>query len=141
MSLLFPKKVKYRKEQTKRKPAGRVQPASRGTSLSFGSYGLKALTAARVTSNQIESARKVISRHAGKSAKTWIRIFPDRPFTAKGAEVPMGKGKGDVEGYKYHVEPGRVIFEVDGVSSKVARDALNQAAYKLPLKTRVISRE
>ena len=141
MSLLFPKKVKYRKEQTKRKDQEKVKPASKGTSLDFGSFGLKALGPARITSNQIESARKVISRYAGKTAKTWIRIFPDRPFTAKGAEVPMGKGKGDVEGYEVHVKPGRIMFEIDGVSSEAATEALRQAAYKLPLKTKVVSRE
>jgi len=140
MPLLFPKKVKYRKQQTKRRNPKHVRNASRGTSLFFGSFGLKTLTHARITSNQIEAARKVISRKAGKTAKTWIRIFPDRPFTEKGAEVPMGKGKGDVQGYEVEVNPGRVLFEVDGVSDKIAIEALKHAAYKLPVKAKVVSR-
>ncbi len=117
-----------------------MTPETRGTKLSFGSFGLKAESQARVKSNQIESARKVISRTLTKAGKLWIRIFPDRPFTAKAAEVGMGKGKGDPQGYCFEVFPGRVIFEVDGVEESVAKEALRKAGSKLPVKTRVISR-
>ena len=113
---------------------------SRGTTLAFGSFGLKAETEARVRSNQIESARKVISRTLGKTGKFWIRIFPDRPYTAKPAEVGMGKGKGDPQGYEFQVKPGRVLFEVDGVTEAVAREALRKASSKLPLIGKVIER-
>ncbi|MEK7140826.1 MAG: 50S ribosomal protein L16, partial [Patescibacteria group bacterium] len=101
----------------------------------------KAESQARVESKQIESARKVISRTLTKAGKLWIRIFPDRPFTAKAAEVGMGKGKGDPQGYCFDVFPGRVIFEVDGVEESVAREALRKAGSKLPVKTRIISRK
>jgi large subunit ribosomal protein L16 len=115
--------------------------ATRGTTLAFGSHGIKATTAARVESKQIESARKVIARLVSKTGKMWIRIFPDRPFTQKAAEVGMGKGKGDPQGYCFQVEPGRVIFEVDGVTDAIAREALRKAGTKLPLKTKVVTRE
>lgn len=113
---------------------------TRGTKLSFGSFGLKSETQGRVKSNQIESARKAMSRALGKTGKSWIRIFPDRPFTAKAAEVGMGKGKGDPQGYYFEVFPGRIIFEVDGVEETVAREALRKAGTKLPLKTRIVAR-
>ena len=138
--MLLPKKVKFRKWQTGRTNPKKVGPDTRGTQLSFGSFGLKAETAARVTSNQIESARKVISRTLTKAGKLWIRVFPDRPFTAKAAEVGMGKGKGDPQGYCVDVLPGRIVFEVDGVEEAVAREALRKAGTKLPVKTRIISR-
>ena len=138
--MLLPKKVKFRKWQTGRANPKKISSDTRGTKLSFGSYGLKAESAARVESKQIESARKVISRTLTKAGKLWIRIFPDRPFTAKAAEVGMGKGKGDPQGYCFEVFPGRVIFEVDGVSEGIAREALRKAGSKLPVKTRVISR-
>ena len=102
---------------------------------------MKATTAARVRSNQIEAARKVISRTLTKAGKYWIRIFPDRPYTAKAAEVGMGKGKGDPKGYCFEVFPGRIIFEVDGVPEAIAREALRKAGTKLPVKTRIVSRE
>ena len=140
--MLFPKKVKYRKAFTKRmnpkRQASMVE--SRGVDLSFGSYGIKATEYARVTSNQIEAARKVISRHASKSGKVWIRIFPDRPFTQKPAEVKMGKGKGDLQGYYAEVKAGRIMFEVDGVEGPQAVKALTMASAKLPVKTKVVSR-
>jgi large subunit ribosomal protein L16 len=98
-------------------------------------------TQARVKSNQLESARKVVSRTLTKAGKYWIRIFPDRPFTAKAAEVGMGKGKGDPKGYCFEVFPGRIIFEVDGVEESIAKEALRKAGTKLPMKTRIISRE
>ncbi len=138
--MLLPKKVKFRKWQTGRANPKSISPDTRGIRLSFGSFGLKAETQARVKSNQIESARKVVSRTLTKSGKYWIRIFPDRPYTAKAAEMPMGKGKGDPKGYCFDVLPGRIIFEVDGVEEKVAREALRKAGTKLPLKTRIISR-
>ncbi len=137
--MLFPKKVKFRKWQKKRTDmTNRV--AARGTEINFGSFGLKAETLGRVTSNQIEAARKAANRHLTKIGKMWIRIFPDRPFTTKPAEQPMGKGKGDLEGYHVEVLPGRIIFEVDGVDEAVAREALRKAGTKLPIKTRVVSR-
>ena len=95
---------------------------------------------ARVRSNQIEAARRVITRSLGKTGRVWIRIFPDRPYTAKAAEVGMGKGKGDPQGYQFEVLPGRIIFEVDGVPEEAAREALRKAGAKLPLKTKVVSR-
>ena len=139
--MLFPKKVKFRKWQTQRSNPKANSPETRGISLSFGSYGLKALTQARVKSNQLESARKVISRTLTKAGKYWVRIFPDRPFTAKAAEVGMGKGKGDPQGYCFDVSPGRIIFEVDGVDKTTAYEALRKAGTKLPIKTKVVSRE
>lgn len=138
--MLFPKKVKHRKWQTKRMHPEKVGVASRGITLSFGSHGLKSMSYARVRSNQIEAARRVISRSLGKSGRVWIRIFPDRPFTQKGAEVPMGKGKGELQGYEAEVQPGRIIFEVDGVTDAAAKEALRKAGMKLPLTWRVVSR-
>ncbi len=138
--MLVPKKVKFRKWQSDRINVKSRTPETRGTKLSFGSFGLKAETQARVKSNQIESARKAMSRALSKTGKYWIRIFPDRPFTAKAAEVGMGKGKGDPQGYCFEVFPGRIIFEVDGVDEKIAHEALRKAGTKLPVKTRIISR-
>ena len=139
--MLFPKKVKHRKWQTARKNPNKIGVETRGTTISFGSFGLKAIGYARVKSNQIEAARRVISRTMGKTGKVWIRIFPDRPFTRKAAEVGMGKGKGDPQGYEAEVRPGRIIFEVDGVSEEIAREALRKASAKLPLKCAIVSRE
>ena len=124
-----------------RKNPNKVGVASRGTKLSFGSFGLKSTSAFRIKSNQIESARKVLSRSLGKTGKIWIRIFPDMPYTSKPAEVKLGKGKGDPQGYYVPVKPGRVIFEVDGAEEAVAREALRKAGTKLPVTSRVISRE
>jgi len=138
--MLTPKKVKFRKWQTGRNNPKSRNPDTRGTKLSFGSFGLKSETQARVKSNQLEAARKVISRTLTKTGKYWIRVFPDRPYTAKAAEVGMGKGKGDPQGYCFDVLPGRIIFEVDGAEEKVAREALRKAGTKLPIKTRIISR-
>jgi len=140
--MLFPKKVKHRKWQTGRKNPEKIKSSdTRGISISFGSFGLKAQGTARIRSNQIEAARKAITRTLDKTGKMWIRIFPDRPFTAKPAEVGMGKGKGDPQGYCFNTRPGRIIFEVDGVPEGVAREALRKAGAKLPLKTKVVSRE
>jgi large subunit ribosomal protein L16 len=138
--MLLPKKVKHRKWHTMRRNAKKPLVETRGIELSFGSFGLKATSANRVTSNQIESARKVISRYVGKSGKIWIRIFPDMPYTQKPAEVPMGSGKGDPQGYCFQVKPGRLIFEIDGIADAEAKEALRKAGTKLPLKTRIISR-
>lgn len=138
--MLFPKKVKFRKWQTGRSNKDKVHNATRGADVSFGSHGLKAVTTARIKSNQIEAARRVISRTLGKTGKIWIRIFPDRPYTAKAAEVGMGKGKGDPQGYVVEVLPGRVMFEIDGVSEEVAKEALRKASAKLPIKTKTVSR-
>ena len=138
--MLIPKKVKFRKWQTGRVNAKASLSETRGTKLSFGSFGLKAVSQARVKSNQIESARKVISRTLTKTGKYWVRIFPDRPFTAKAAEVGMGKGKGDPQGYCFDVLPGRIIFEVDGAEESIAHEALRKAGTKLPVKTKIISR-
>ena len=138
--MLLPKKVKHRKWHTGRMNKNAMTADTRGTKLAFGSFGLKSETQARVKSNQIESARKAMSRALGKTGKSWIRIFPDRPFTAKAAEVGMGKGKGDPQGYCFEVFPGRIIFEVDGVDEKIAREALRKAGTKLPVKCRIVSR-
>ncbi|OGG69376.1 50S ribosomal protein L16 [Candidatus Kaiserbacteria bacterium RIFCSPHIGHO2_12_FULL_53_13] len=140
--MLAPKKTKYRKWQTGRRHGARlVRPETRGISVAFGSFGLKSMSQARVTSNQIEAARRALTRAAGKSAKIWIRIFPDRPRTQKAAEVGMGSGKGDVAGYVVDVRPGRIIFEVDGSPEQMAREALRKAGTKLPLKVRVVTRD
>lgn len=139
--MLFPKKVKFRKWQTARKSEERLaKPETRGITLAFGSYGLKAETPARIKSNQIEASRKVIVRTITKVGKIWIRVFPDRPYTAKAAQVGMGKGKGDPQGYVFEVRPGRVLFEVDGVDEATAIKALRKAGSKLPLKTRIVRR-
>ena len=118
----------------------RVGVASRGVTVAFGSFGLKALAPARIRSNQIEAARKVLSRSVGKTGRLWIRIFPDMPFTKKPAEVKLGKGKGELEGYVAPVLAGRVLFEVDGTDEPTAREALRKAGTKLPLKTKIVAR-
>lgn len=118
-----------------------MQPENRGITVAFGSYGLKSMSQARVTSNQIEAARRALSRAGGKSAKIWIRVFPDRPFTQKPSEVRMGSGKGDPQGFVVDVRPGRIIFEIDGAPEAMAREALRKAGTKLPLKVRVVTRE
>jgi large subunit ribosomal protein L16 len=139
--MLLPKKVKHRKWQTDRKSDARLaKPDTRGTTLAFGAYGLKSEGVHRVTSNQLEAARKALSRHLTKVGKVWIRVFPDRPVTQKAAQVPMGKGKGDPEGYCFQVRPGRILFEVDGVDEKIAKEALRKAGTKLPVKTKIVSR-
>lgn len=140
--MLFPKKVKHRKWQVGRKHPERLKsPETRGVSVAFGAYGLKAQSQSRVKSNQIEAARRVISRTLGKTGKIWIRIFPDKPVTKKPAEVGMGKGKGDPDHFIFDVRPGRILFEIDGVTPEVAREALRKAAAKLPLKAKFVTRE
>ena len=140
--MLFPKKVKHRKWQvTRRNPkvlSSKVE--TRGLTLANGSHGLMAVTQSRITSNQIESARKVIAKTIGKTGRIWTRIFPDRPFTRKAAEVPMGSGKGEPEGFCFETYAGRMLFEVDGVTPEIAKEAFRKANSKLPVKTKVVSR-
>lgn len=140
--MLFPKKVKFRKWHTGRRNAKKLASGveTRGVKLSFGSYGLKAMVYGRLSSNEIEAARKVMARYATKSGKVWVRIFPDRPFTAKPPEVKLGKGKGDPQGFVAQVKAGRVLFEIDGVDDKVAQEALRKAGTKISVKTKVVSR-
>jgi len=138
--MLFPKKVKHRKWQTGRWNPKRLSADTRGITVAFGSYGLRSMTHARVTSNQIEAARKAIARQLGKTGKSWIRIFPDRPFTKKPPEVKLGKGKGDPQGYVFEVLPGRIMFEIDGVPESVAHEALRKAGSKLPVKSKIVAR-
>ena len=138
---LVPKKVKHRKWHTgRRNQATRAKVETRGINIDFGSFGLKATSQGRIRSNQIESARKVISRNLGKTGRMWIRVFCDRPYTQKPAEVKLGKGKGDVQGYEVEVWPGRVLFEVDGLPEATAKEALRKAGTKLPVKTKSVAR-
>jgi len=135
--VLMPKKVKYRKSQR-----GRMKgQASRGASLSFGEYGLQALEPCWLTARQLEAGRVTITRFMKRRGKLWVRAFPWKPVTKKPTEVRMGKGKGDPEFWVDVVRPGRVIYELEGVTEKVAREAMRLAAHKLPIKTRFISRE
>jgi large subunit ribosomal protein L16 len=138
--MLFPKKVKFRKWQTGRRNPARVGVATRGITLAFGSYGLKAMAAGRITSNQIEASRRVMRRELGKNGTIWIRIFPDRPYTQKAAEVGMGKGKGDPQGFVAPVTPGRMLFEIDGVSAEAAKEALRKGGAKMSVKTKIVER-
>jgi len=113
--------------------------AGRGAKISFGEYGLKALTCSWISARQIESARKAITRKLKRTGKVWVRLFPDKPYTMKSAEVPMGSGKGSIEGYVTVVKPGRILFEIDGVTEELAREALRLASHKLPIKTKFVS--
>jgi large subunit ribosomal protein L16 len=134
--MLSPKKVKYRKRQK-----GRMRGLSyRGSTLVFGEYGLQAVECGRLTAQQIESARIAITRHVKRGGKIWIRIFPDTPFTKKPAETRMGGGKGAPEGWVAVVRPGRVLYEMGGVSQELANEAFRLATYKLPIKTKVLVR-
>ena len=134
--MLQPKKTKYRKQFK-----GRIHGSAKGGfSLNFGSFGLKALEPERVTARQIEAARRAITRQMKRQGRVWIRVFPDLPVTDKPAEVRMGKGKGAVEYWAARVHPGRILFEIDGVSVDVAKEALALAAAKLPIKTRFVER-
>ncbi len=135
--MLAPKKVKYRKQQK-----GRMKgKAWRGSKLEFGDYGLSVLECGWLTSQQIEAARIAMTRHVKRGGKIWIRVFPDKPFTKKPAETRMGKGKGAPEGWVAVVRPGRILYEMQGVTEEVAREALRLAGHKLPLATRIVSRE
>jgi len=132
----MPRKVKHRKWQR-----GKSRGVdTRGTSLVFGSYGLKSLETRWITSRQIEAARRAIIRYLKKGGKLWIRIFPDKPFTKKGTEVPMGGGKGSVDHYVFPIKPGRIIFELEGIKETEAEEALKKAADKLPIKTKLIKK-
>lgn len=135
--MLSPKKVKYRKKQKGR----RRGKAYRGSSLSFGDYGILALEAGWITSRQIEAARVVITRQMKRAGKLWLRIFPDKPITKKPAETRMGKGKGVPEYWVAVVKPGRILFEFEGVDVSIARRAARLVNYKLPVKTRIVVRE
>ena len=135
--MLQPKRTKFRKMHK-----GRIHgEAKGGSTLNFGSFGLKATQPERITARQIEAARRAMTRHMKRQGRVWIRIFPDLPVTSKPTEVRMGKGKGSVDFWSAKVKPGRVMFEIDGVSDVVAREALRLAAMKLPIKTRVVQRE
>ncbi len=134
--MLLPKRVKFRKAQK-----GRIKGnATRGHQIAHGSFGLKALDPARITSRQIEAARVAMTRHLKREGKVWIRIFPHKPITAKPAEVRMGKGKGAPEYWAAEVAPGRIMFEIDGVPTDAAREAMRLAAQKLPIKTKFVIR-
>jgi large subunit ribosomal protein L16 len=134
--MLQPKRTKHRKMQK-----GRMKgDAKRGTTISFGSYALKALESHWITDRQIEAARQALTRHMKREGNVWIRIFPDKPITNKPAEVRMGKGKGNLEYWAAVVKPGRIIFELDGVSEEVAQGALKLAAGKLPIATKFVKR-
>ncbi|WP_138934551.1 50S ribosomal protein L16 [Roseovarius arcticus] len=135
--MLQPKRTKFRKQFK-----GRIKGEAKGGSdLNFGSFGLKATQPERVTARQIEAARRAMTRHMKRQGRVWIRIFPDVPVTSKPTEVRMGKGKGSVDYWAARVKPGRIMFELDGVSEEIAVEALRLAAMKLPIKTRVVTRE
>lgn len=134
--MLAPKRVKFRKQQR-----GRMTGiATRGAELAFGEYGLKALEPAWITAQQIEAARVAITRHIKRGGKVWIRIFPDKPVTKKPAETRMGKGKGSPEYWVAVVKPGKILFEVGGVSEDLAVEALRLASHKLPIKTKIVTK-
>ena len=134
--MLMPKRIKYRKQQRGR----RRGIATRGATVAFGEYGLQTLDPAWITNRQIEAARVAMTRHIKRGGKVWIRIFPDKPVSKKPAETRMGKGKGNPEEWVAVVKPGRVMFELEGVDDKVARQALQLAAAKLPVRTRILMR-
>jgi large subunit ribosomal protein L16 len=134
--MLMPKKVKYRKQQKGRMTGIRT----RGAGISFGEFGLQVTVPGRITARQIEAARIAMTRHIKRGGKIWIRIFPDKPITKKPAETRMGKGKGGVEEWVAVVRPGRILYEMEGVSEELAREAFRLAAHKLPLATRFVSR-
>jgi len=136
--MLQPKKVKHRKwHKGRRRTKGND---SRGTEISFGSYGLKAVEPVWLTARQIEAARRAMTRYVQRGGKIWIRVFPDKPRTKKGAETPMGGGKGSVDHYIAALKPGRIIFEMDGVSEETAKEAMRRAAHKLPVKTKFVKK-
>jgi large subunit ribosomal protein L16 len=135
--MLMPKRVKFRKVQK-----GRMRGlAHRGSDVTFGEYGIQATTCGRITSRQIEAARVAMTRHAKRGGKVWIRVFPDKPVSKKPAETRMGKGKGPPEYWVAVVKPGRVLYEIDGVSEEVAREAFRRAGHKLPVGTKFVKRE
>lgn len=136
MAILMPKKVKHRKWHK-----GRSRGYdNRGTTIAFGSYALMSMGTRWITARQLEAARRAIIRYFKKGGKLWIRVFPDKPVTKKGTEVPMGGGKGGVDHYAFAIRPGRIIFEIDGIKEEAAKEALEKASDKLPIKTRFIKR-
>jgi len=137
--MLAPKKLKHRKHQKGRKTERTFE--SRGTKISFGSFGLKAMGAKWITGNQIEAGRRAIIRYLRKGGKLWIRVFPDKVITKKGQEVPMGGGKGSPDHYVCPIKPGRMIFELEGISEADAKEALRKAGDKLPIKTRFVKKQ
>jgi large subunit ribosomal protein L16 len=137
--MLTPRKVKHRKWQKGRRLGRSVE--TRGTSVAFGSYGLKALESHWITGRQIEAARKAMTRFVQRGGKIWIRVFTDKPVTARPPEVTMGGGKGAVSHYVFPVKPGRILFEIDGVTKETAYQALTLAGAKLPIKTKIVSRQ
>ena len=134
--MLLPKRTKFQKQHKGRIPG----VAKGGTSLNFGSYGMKALQPERISARQIEAARRAITRHLRRAGRVWIRIFPDVPVSSNPAEVRMGKGKGSTDYWACRVKPGRIMFELDGVSEELARGAFERAAAKLPIKVKFVSR-
>jgi len=136
MAILMPKKVKHRKWRKGRSKG----IETRGTELVFGTFGLKSLETKWITARQIEAARRAVIRYLKKGGKLWVRIFPDKPVTKKGTEVPMGGGKGGVDHYVFPIKPGRIIFELEGLKEEQAREAFEKAADKLPIKTKFIKR-
>jgi large subunit ribosomal protein L16 len=134
--MLMPKKVKYRKQQKGRMKGIRL----RGAAVSFGEYGLQSVVPGRLTARQIEAARIAMTRYIKRGGKIWIRVFPDKPVTKKPAETRMGKGKGNVEEWVAVVRPGKILYEMEGVTEEMAREAFRLAAHKLPLATRFVSR-
>ena len=135
--MLQPNRTKYRKDQKGRNPG----LATRGANVAFGDFGLKALERGRITARQIEAARRAITRHIKRGGRVWIRIFPDKPISTKPAEVRMGNGKGNPEYWVAQIQPGRVLYEMDGVDESVAREAFALAAAKLPVKTTIVVRQ
>ncbi len=135
--LLMPRKVKHRKIQRGGKIRGVAQ---KGNAVSFGSYGLKAMSSGLITARQIEAARRAMTRYVQRGGKIWIRIFPDKPMTKKGDEVPMGKGKGSVDHFVFKVKPGRVLFEMEGVPRDTAQKAMKLAMYKLSIKCKFVEK-
>ena len=136
--MLTPKKVKHRKWHKGRRRNKGVE--TRGTELNFGSFGLKAMEHKWITARQIEASRRAIIRYLRKGGKLWIRIFPDKPVTEKGTEVPMGGGKGSVDHYVALVKPGRILFEIEGIEQEMAEEAFSRATDKLPIKTKFIAK-
>lgn len=135
--MLQPKKTKYKKQQ---KNINNKNVATKGINLSFGEFGIRALENARISARQIESTRIVISKHLKKGGKMWIRIFPDKPITKKPIEVRQGKGKGDIEFWAANVNPGKIMFEISGLSKEISFKVLKLASYKLPIKTSIITK-
>jgi large subunit ribosomal protein L16 len=136
MAILTPRKVKHRKWRKGRSKG----KSSRGTEIAFGSFGLKSLESRWVSARQIEASRRAIIRYLKKGGKLWVRIFPQKPVTRKGTEVPMGGGKGSVDHYVFPIKPGRIIFEIEGIKEELAREAFGRAADKLPIKTKFVKK-